>query len=347
MSGDVYRKRVFCSDLRPGDEVDEVFFVAQSERRRGKRGPYLALELVDRSGRLRGNAFDDVETIAVGLVEGRYARVRGRIEEFREETRIRVTGAVSAPGFLDYGEYITEGPVPAEESLRGIRALAESMDDAHLRELVLGCLDDPVFARAFSASPAAMINHHAYVGGLAEHTLSVMELCDRAAVHYSELDRDLLVTGAFCHDIGKVRELETRPGFPYTDEGQLLGHIALGFAMVRDRIARIEGFPEDRSVDLGHLILSHQGELEWGSPVQPRTLEALVLHHLDNLDSKVATARLPLESVESGRTGYVRSLRRSLFRRGRSARVSESVEDPGSSPVPGEILTLFDETDED
>lgn len=346
MSDDVYRKSAFCADLRPGDEVDEVFFVAQSERRRGKRGPYLAIELVDRTGRLRGNVFDNVETLSGKLTEGEYARVRGRIEEFREEARIRVVEVDPAPESIDFGEYVFSGPIPAGDSLRGIRALVESMTDGDLQALILGFLDDPEFLGAFSASPAAMINHHAYVGGLAEHTASVMELCDRAAAHYPELDRDLLLAGAFCHDIGKIQELETRPGFPYTEEGQLLGHIPLGFAMVRDRVARIEGFPEGRGVDLGHMILSHQGELEWGSPVLPRTLEALVLHHVDNLDSKVATARVPLSRVERGRTVYVRSLGRSLFRRGDSAGSGDSVDETGSQPA-DDLLTLFDETDEE
>lgn len=347
MSAGMYRKRVFCADLEVGDEIQDVFCVTRSERRTGKNGPYLTLEFVDRSGRIPGVAWNDADILAGLLVEGSFAHVRGRITTFRDQPQIEVAEAGAAPDSLDPTEYLASGPIPAEESIREIRSLAASIADPHLKGLVLGFLEDPTFATRFATAPAAKVHHHAYVGGLAEHTLSVMELCALAAEHYGDIDRDLLLTGAFLHDVGKTAELAVLPGFPYTEEGSLLGHIALGFAIVRERIAQVAGFPPDRAADLGHLILSHQGELEWGSPVQPQTLEALVLHFLDNLDSKVATARAHLDSVEGGRTAYVRSLGRSLFRRAPALEAPPNAADPleglegpsnGGEPTPVDEL---------
>ncbi|MFN2383153.1 MAG: 3'-5' exoribonuclease YhaM family protein, partial [Gemmatimonadota bacterium] len=308
-----YRKSMWCSTLIVGDKVDEVFSVSRVELRQGKNGPFLRLEFADRTGRLPGVAWNDADRLAERLVEGGFARVRGDVGEYQGERQLRVQSAEFAHEALDPADFLASGPVPGEVSVAAIRALLDTLADVDLRRLVSGFLDDPDFSRSFAAAPAAKVNHHAYVGGLAEHTLSVMELCALVASHYPELDRDLLLAGAFCHDIGKVVELAVEPGFPYTEEGTLLGHIALGFAMVRARCQTLPGCRTERITDLGHLILSHQGELEWGSPVQPQTMEALVLHFLDNLDSKVATARTHLDAT--GGRAYVRALGRALFRR--------------------------------
>ena len=322
---EIYRKRVFCADLEIGQEVSEVFCVARVQRRTGRNGSFLTLEFVDRSGRIPGVAWDEVDRLTDVLVEGAYARVGGRVTDFRGEPQIQVLEAAPAPPTVEPSDYLPSGPVPPQRAMAGIRRLVESMTDAGLRGLVRAFLDDPEFARRFAVAPAAMLHHHAYVGGLAEHTLSVMELCEQVARHYAELDRDLLLAGAFCHDLGKIEELAVEPGFPYTEEGQLVGHVVLGHQMVLDR-AREMGLSPERVLDLGHLVLSHQGELEWGSPVEPRTLEALVLHFLDNLDSKVAAARPFLDEVDHGRTAYVRSLGRALFRRGAGGAKAEGEE---------------------
>ena len=345
---DAYRKRVFCADLRIGQEVSEVFCVARVQRRAGRNGPFLTLEFVDRSGRIPGVAWEEVDRLTGVLVEGGYARVGGVVTDFRGEPQIQVLEAALAPVPVELSDYLTSGPVPAERSLAGIRRLVESMTDAGFRRLVLVFLDDPAFAQRLALAPAATRHHHAYVGGLAEHTRSVMELCAEAARHYPDLDRDLLLAGAFCHDLGKIRELAVEPGFPYTEEGQLVGHIVLGHQMVQE-VAQRTGLAPERALDLGHLILSHQGELEWGSPVEPRTLEALVLHFLDNLDSKVAAAHPFLEDVEHGRTAYVRSLGRTLFRRGGKGPSDVAGTDGApvdGGPVADEPPSLFDPRDE-
>jgi 3'-5' exoribonuclease len=349
---EIYRKRVFCADLEIGQEVSEVFCVARVQRRAGRNGSFLTLEFVDRSGRIPGVAWDEVDRLTEVLVEGAYARVGGHVTDFRGQPQIQVLEAAPAPTTVEPFDYLPSGPVSPHRSMAGIRRLAESITDAGLRGIIRIFLGDPEFVRRFSAAPAAKVHHHAYVGGLAEHTLSVMELCEQVARHYADLDRDLLLAGAFCHDLGKIRELAVEPGFPYTEEGQLVGHIVLGHQMVLDR-AREVGLSPERALDLGHLILSHQGELEWGSPIEPRTLEALVLHYLDNLDSKMAAARPYLDDVDHGRTAYVRSLGRALFRRGAGGAIGERKE--GTAPPvrasgwgeDGEPPSLFDTAEGD
>lgn len=341
MTPDVYRKRVFCADLSVGDAVEELFCVERVERRTGRGGAFLRVSLVDRTGSVTAMVWDDVEAVLEALVEGGYARVRGDVEEYRGDRQLKVAGAERWTEGVDPADFLRRGPIPGEVSMAGIRELAASIADPWISRLVGSFLGDDELAAAFAAAPAAKINHHAYVGGLAEHTLSVMRLCAAAADHYGDLDRDLLIAGAFFHDIGKTVEIAVEPGFPYTEEGTLLGHIPLGYAMVRERIAAIDGFPREIAVDLGHLVLSHQGELEWGSPVQPRTAEALVLHFVDNLDSKVATARTHLAGIDAGHGPYVRSLGRSLFRRAARAASVEPPARVGGGPDRDEP-TLFD-----
>lgn len=348
MTVGVYRKRLFCEEIAVGEEIREVFCVGFAERKMGKNGPFLRLTFLDRTGSVAGVAWDDVDRLAEVLVEGGYARVSGVVTEYRGEPQLKVVGAEPVEEEIDPAEYLPRGPVEGEESVAGIEALVETIADRPLRALVDAFLDDPAFRRAFAAAPAAKVNHHAYVGGLAEHTRSVMELCAAAADHYPGVDRDLLLVGALFHDIGKIRELAVEPGFPYTVEGNLLGHIAIGFEMVRERAREVESLPADRVTDLGHLILSHQGELEWGSPVRPVTLEALILHYVDNLDSKVGTALHHLEGVETGSSDWVRSLGRRLFRRGgieRGGIEHEEVEPPGPDASPRSADEPPDEAD--
>lgn len=347
MRDDVYRKQLFCEEIEVGDEIREVFCVGTTERKMGKNGPFLRLSLLDRTGSLAGVAWDEVDRLAEVMVEGRYARISGVVTEYRGEPQLKVVEAEPVGGPVDPAEFLPRGTIDGETSLAGIEALVETMADRPLRDLARAFLHDPTWRRAFASAPAAKVNHHAYVGGLAEHTLSVMDLCAHAADHYPDVDRDLLLAGALFHDVGKIRELAVEPGFPYTVEGNLLGHVAIGFSMVTERAGEIDALSSERTTDLGHLILSHQGELEWGSPVRPVTLEALILHYVDNLDSKVGTALCHLEGVERGSSDWVRSLGRRLFRR--SAIERDEVEPAGpdgsarpEEPADGDEPSLFE-----
>jgi 3'-5' exoribonuclease len=194
-----------------------------------------------------------------------------------------------------------------------------SLRDPDLKALLEAFLNDAELARALKEAPAAKGLHHAWIGGLLEHMLSLMGMCELAARHYPEVNRDLLLTGVVLHDIGKLRELRWRTSFEYTMEGQLLGHITIGIGMIEQKIAAIPNFPAAKRLLVEHLVLSHHGEYEYGSPKLPMTAEAIVLHYLDNLDAKMQTVRSELARAEaSGRRGdemteWVRPLERQLL----------------------------------
>jgi 3'-5' exoribonuclease len=197
-----------------------------------------------------------------------------------------------------------------------LAALIESVGDEPLRRLLRALLaPETDVGRGFRLAPAAKQNHHAYLGGLIEHTISVARVCDLLAAHYgAAIDRDLLLAGALLHDIGKIREIGARSGFPYTDEGKLLGHILLGLQMVADAAETIPGLTGPRLLLVQHLIASHQGRFEWQSPREPRTLEALLLHYADDLDAKLNQAAALVAAVDMGWTAYDRNFGRDFIR---------------------------------
>jgi 3'-5' exoribonuclease len=217
--------------------------------------------------------------------------------------------------FADYFPVSARDPLEMFAELRGIAA---AMANPHLRGLVEAFLEDEPFARMYRTAPAAKHVHHAHLGGLIEHVLSVCHLCLLTAGHYGYVDLDLLMTGAVLHDIGKVSELTYERSFGYSDEGQLLGHIVIGLRLLHEKLQRLPDFPPKLRVLVEHLIVSHHGELEFGSPKVPQFPEALLLHHLDNLDSKMeCMRRLVAEDrhVEGFWTGYNPSLDRSVLKK--------------------------------
>lgn len=184
-----------------------------------------------------------------------------------------------------------------------VRALVATVRQPHLRELLLGLLDDPEIGPAFRTAPAAKGIHHPFVGGLCEHTLSVLQLGWRICDHYPQLDRDLVTAGCLLHDLGKTRELSaTEGGFDYTEEGRLVGHLIIATQWIHERAARIEGFPRELELHLVHLVAAHHGRLEYGSPKEPATLEAMVVHAVDELDSRVSSFGLLFDQAEGSWT---------------------------------------------
>jgi 3'-5' exoribonuclease len=296
----------------------------------------LLLELSDAHGRITGwLGADDpaVEWLRAGI----YVGVRGQVEGTAADRRLRV-------------EVITPLRVPLDDlelflprTSHDLAALdhelnqrIESVQDPGLRTLLqrlLGATTE--IGRGFRLAPAATRNHHAYLGGLLEHTLSVVRTCDVLAAHYGDaVDRDLLITGALVHDIGKVREIGAQVGFPYTDEGRLLGHIVLGLRMIADEALMVPQLDPRRRLLLEHLVASHQGRYEWQSPREPRIIEAFILHYVDDLDAKVNHAGGLIDSVQAGWTDYDRSLGRELLRH-RPKPVTPPPEAAASSPPTG------------
>lgn len=298
----------------------------------------IEIELADARGAVAGWLLAD--SGEDWLRPGAYVGVRGTITLAGGRTLVDI--AEIAPvrvGLDDLTLFLPHTAADLDVLEAELNRLIGSVADAGLRAVLEHLLaGDTEIGRGFRLAPAATRNHHACLGGLFEHTVSVARLCDFAAAHYGDaIDRDLLIAGALLHDIGKVREIGARAGFPYTDEGRLLGHILLGLRMTGDA-ARETGLAPDTRLLLEHLIASHQGRFEWQSPREPSTIEAVVLHHIDDLDAKVDHVRAVLDTVEAGWTARDRSLGRELLRHspdGRGeTRPGQAVTATQSSPRP-------------
>ena len=285
-------KTHFVEDLkrRENQEIEDLFAVAQVERRTTRDGNvYLVARLRDRTGEVEASAFDQVEALEPVLVQGEVVWVRGRVERFNQNLRIKVQDARKPQeGQVDLADYLPATPRDIQELLREARALLNTLKNPHLRRLFRQMLEDPEFLRKLLRAPAATTYHHNYLGGLLEHTLNILKMADTLSRIYPHLDRDLLLAGAFLHDIGKLEEYEITPaGIEVTDRGRLLGHILLGVEILNRYVRRLRDFPQELLMRLQHMILSHHGELEWGAPVRPALVEAQVLHFLDNLDARI------------------------------------------------------------
>jgi len=305
-------------ELREGAWVAGCYYVESRQLRRTRQDkPYLRLKLCDRSGALEGRVWEDADRIHALVPVGAFVGVRGRLEVFNGEVQLNLeelTPIRVSPDELDL--FLPRSPRPSDAMERELEALIASVQDRGLRALLRRLLDrDTETGRAFRRAPAAKRNHHAYLGGLLEHTLSVATACDLLARHYGEeVDRDLLIAGALLHDIGKVRELVTDTGFPYSDEGRLLGHILLGLQMVDAEASAVRELSAERRLLLLHLIASHHGKYEWQSPRRPKILEGLILHAVDDLDAKLHQATRILADVEHGWSEYDANFARELFR---------------------------------
>ncbi len=275
-------------DIRPGEEVRSIFFTQRKELRKTRRGDlYISLELTDRSGSVEAKIWDQVAKYKDSFSEKEFVAINGRAGVYQDQLQLEVkTIRRCREEEVDLESFLRKSkadPVELEETLR---LLVSELKEHNLRALLGLLLEDESFMERFRRAPAAKSYHHPYLGGLLEHTVSVALICDKVCILYPGIDRDLLICAAILHDVGKVKELEYGRAILYSDEGRFLGHLVLGDEMVRELVRNMPGFPEELEMRLRHAILSHHGELEWGSPKQPMTMEALLLHHVDNLDAK-------------------------------------------------------------
>jgi 3'-5' exoribonuclease len=277
-------KEQYVARLREGMKVDTAFAVESRELRVTRTGEaYLALRLADRTGSIAAVQFrPDLADVPPGSV----ARVRGLVTAYRGERRVSVESLRVTHAF-EPGDLLPGGPRDRGELEGFLEALRGEVHDRGLRALLDSIFGDPAFFERFRDCPASRGRHHAYLGGLLEHTVSVAALCQQVGAGYPYVDADLLLTAALLHDVGKVEEFVFDTAISYTDEGRLVGHVVLGERMVSSAAVSM-GIPGERALRLRHVLLTHHGELEWGSPRRPATLEALILHHVDNLDAKMA-----------------------------------------------------------
>lgn len=323
--------RTFCgasypwpliAELQDGHDVTACYLVLESRRGETKANkPYLRLVLGDRTGSIDAVIWDDADRLEAVCAAEAVIGVQARVQSYNERLQLKVSSARPlSVGTEDLDRFLPASPRPHDVMERELDAFVASIRERGLAKLLRRCVGrGSELGRAYRSHPAAKRNHHAYVGGLLEHSLSVAGSCARLAEHYAEqgrpLDTELLVTAALLHDIGKVRELSGFPSNGYTTEGRLLGHIVIGMQMVKDEARAVPELTEERLLLLLHLIASHQGKPEWDSPRIPQMLEAIVLHYADDLDAKVNQAGSLVEAVEPGEwTAYDRSLERSMFR---------------------------------
>ncbi len=316
-------KEIYVADVGKFENQAVVaFFAVTSKQLRGRKdgGQYMALTLGDRTGQIETRMWENFAEAAAGFEQGDVVKVRAEVCRYNGRLQLNLEKLRrAAPDEFELADYVPQTSKNVEELWSALVCSVDSFSDRSLQALVRSFLDDPLIATAFREAPAAKSLHHAWLGGLLEHVVSLIGICELAARHYPEINRDLLLTGVILHDIGKLEELRWGTSFDYTLEGQLVGHIAIGVAMIEKKLATMPGFPPELRMLVEHMVLSHHGKLEFGSPKLPMIPEAVLLHYLDDLDAKMHTMRSEFERHEAQgglpgeMTDWVRSMDRPLL----------------------------------
>jgi len=313
-------KDFFISDCTQHENkiITSSFVVVSKQVKPKKTGePYLALILGDRTGQVEAKMWDNVEDALDAFEQDDFLKVKGLINKYRNRFqltihKLRRMGDTE----IDFADYLPKTTKDIGELWRTLAEFVATMQNAHLKALLEAFMADPEIAEAYRTAPAAKTLHHAYIGGLLDHVVSLCRSCDLMCRNYPQINRDLLLTGAFLHDIGKIHELTYNRSFSYTTRGQLLGHMVIELEMLQAKLGQVPGFPDELKTLVEHLIISHHGEYEFGSPKLPMFPEALVLHYLDDLDSKIENMRAQFQregGSEQPWTGYNSSLGRPLL----------------------------------
>jgi len=310
-------KSRYIKDIAPGETLDDLFVLCEknlSQKRDGSN--FLNLTLGDKTGRIKGVMWDNVERI--DSVSGDVVRVTGNVSEYRGNLQLVVKDMQSCEDSqTDPAHFIASTDRDGDQLFSGLTRLTDTITTPHLKQLIEAFWTDEAFVAAFKRSPAAKHMHHACIGGLLLHSYSVAKLADVVSRHYAGIDRDMLLAGAVLHDIGKIREIEVGAGIDYSDEGKLLAHIVIGVEMVTEKIRAIDDFPPESAMLLKHMIISHHGTREFGSPEVPKTIEAVLLNFIDDIDAKLSSIRDHVHS--SGPNGgswtsYHRMMGRHFFK---------------------------------
>lgn len=319
--------RRFVASLGDGESVEDIFLVADKQLRVNRNGQsFILMDLQDRTGTISARLWNAGENLFRSFEAGDFLLVKGKVQLFQGALQMIASqiekfdaARVNRIDFMPHTEQ------DVNKLLEKLRGYLFKLGNHHLKALAQSYLMDDQFMAGFTRAPAGVKVHHAYVGGLLEHVVSMMEVADRILPLYPEVNRDLLLIGIFLHDTGKVRELAYESAFGYTDEGQLIGHLSIGLEMMLSRIESVESlteekFPHELLLRLQHMILSHHGTLEFGSPKVPMTPEAVALHAIDSLDTRI---HITLREVKDDRTSsrwtpYNNAMQRRLFKGGTS-----------------------------
>ncbi len=321
-------KSPYIGNLVVNEIVTAQFLVVSKEIRQKKTGePYLTLHLVDRTGELEAKMWDNVAEVMHSFDRDDFVKVKGLLQLYQNRSQFTVHRLRRLEDHeVDFADYFPCSDCDPEQMFAELQGIVSDLANPHLRALLEATLSDPYIAEKYKIAPAAKAVHHACRGGLLEHVLSLCKLARMTAAHYKNVDLELVLAGAILHDIGKIEELSYSRSFGYSSEGQLLGHIVIGLRIVAAKLATLPDFPSRLRMLLEHMIISHHGELAFGSPKVPAFPEALLLHHLDNLDSKMEAMRAALHRDQNAPgefTGWVGSLERVLLRKERFLRSEE------------------------
>jgi 3'-5' exoribonuclease len=332
-------KNLYIEQIRERDWVDSIFLVGDKTMAMAKNGkPYMTLRLADRTGEVEGRVWDRVDEFAACFEKNDFIHVKAKASVYLGKMQLVVQELVPVPEQdVDLGDFLPVSERPVEDMRDEFLAHIDGLADLDLRALMRAFAADPEFMRGYCAAPAAKAMHHVFLGGLLEHSLAVAALADDVSRRYPAVNRDLLVVGALLHDIGKVDELRYERSFDYSDQGKLIGHIVMGVEMIEEKIRAIPGFSPQLKMLLKHMLLSHHGQYEYGSPKRPKTLEAVVLNFLDDLDSKingVCTHMAKEPDREGAWTSYHRLYDRYFFR-----------DNPPQPAVPATSAPLVSATD--
>ncbi|MBX3039681.1 MAG: HD domain-containing protein [Bdellovibrionaceae bacterium] len=295
-------------DLRDKDSVDGLFLLKDKQVAVGKNGrPFMTLLLGDASGQLDGRAWDNVENLSREVETGDIVKIKGAIQIFqnRKQLVIHRMEKVDA-STVNFDDFIPKSSKNPEDLFAELLKIVKSMSNPSLRQLTLDTLEDPEIRPLFLRAPAAKSIHHAWIGGLLEHVLSITKTMEFMAIHYPFLNRDLLIFGAVFHDIGKVWELSWDQGISYTNRGRLIGHMEMACELIDRKSAKILGFDSELRDICKHIVLSHHGKLEYGSPKRPKFLEAMIVAMVDDLDSKMSTVKTIIDNERGGSEGWSR-----------------------------------------
>lgn len=335
-------KKTFIKDIKEKEHVAGTFLVTKKEMGLSKSGkPYINMRIMDSTGELEARVWEDAEALGRNFRKDDVAAVKGFAVAYQGGLQVNISSVT----VLSDTEYSIRDFLPASakdpvKMMAELDRIISGMKDERLKGLLTAIFKDPDIRSRFEVAPAAKAMHHPYLSGLLEHVLSICGLVDKIADHYGRrINRDLLLSGAILHDIGKIYELSYRRSFDYTDEGRLIGHITIGIEMIDEKVRALKDFPRDLSVLLKHMILSHHGQLEFGSPKRPKTIEAIILSYLDDMDAKVSTVQSLIEASAEGSswTPYQRLFERYIYTGGAK---------PPAEPVKTESEENKDEDDD-
>ncbi|NJD91842.1 MAG: HD domain-containing protein [Geobacter sp.] len=331
--------KIFIKDIKDRDQVTGVFLVKEKITAMAKNGkPYMNLKLMDKTGDVDAKIWDNVDQVTQLFEKNDFLKVAAKASIYLGKMQLVISDLRRVPEEeVVLADFLPETERDIQEMEAELQALLATLQNSWLRRLLGDIFSDPQIWPLYRVAPAAKGMHHVYLGGLLEHSLAVAKLVDAVAPLYGVFNRDLLISGALLHDLGKVREMKFARAFDYSDEGKLIGHITIGVEMIHEKISQIDDFPPELAMHLKHLILSHHGQYEYGSPKRPKTLEATVLNYLDDLDSKINGIRTHINKegeMQGNWTAYHRLYDRYFYvDRSEESREVEVIPEPEPEPV--------------